>query len=195
MKIVKLNQKNHKKIIKLATDYIKAGKVVIFPTDTVYGILCDAKNKKAVNKVFKIKKRSKQKFFPVFVKDIKMAKSIAKINKEKEDFLRKCWPGKTTVVLEKKPFKIYGVNEKTIALRVPNYELLNLLLKKTNLFLVQTSANITGRKTPKNANGIMKDFREKKLKPDLIIDDGGILGNKPSTLIDLTTFPYKILRN
>ncbi|MDD5551885.1 MAG: L-threonylcarbamoyladenylate synthase [Candidatus Pacebacteria bacterium] len=194
MEVIKLNKKNQQKTIGLATDYIKAGKIIIFPTDTVYGILCDAKNKKAVNRVFKIKKRLKQKFFPVFVKDIKTAKNIAKINKKEESFLKKCWPGKTTVVLEKKTFKIYGVDKKKIALRVPNYKPLNLLLKKMNAPLIQTSANIAGKKPKKDPKEIIKDFKERKLRPDLIIDDG-VLENKPSTLINLTTSPYKILRN
>lgn len=194
METIILKSDNKKEIIDLALYHIKKGGVIVFPTDTVYGMLCDATNKKAVNKVFKIKKRNYQKFFPVFVRDVKMAKKIAKINKEQESFLKKTWPGKITVVLEKKPIKIYGADKRTIALRIANNDLIKEILKKIKSPLVQTSANISGKKTPKTAKKIIKEFKNKKEKPDLIID-GGFLKTKHSTLIDLTTFPYKILRS
>ncbi|MFH1894424.1 MAG: Sua5/YciO/YrdC/YwlC family protein, partial [Patescibacteria group bacterium] len=57
MEIVKLNNKNLKEAVRIAEKFIKNGKIVVCPTDTVYGLVCDAKNKKAVAKIFKIKKR------------------------------------------------------------------------------------------------------------------------------------------
>ena len=71
---MKLTKKNFEKIIKIAEKSIKEGKVLICPTDTVYGLIADATNKKAVEKIFKIKKRPLKKPIPIFVKDIKMAK-------------------------------------------------------------------------------------------------------------------------
>ena len=111
----------------------KNGGVVICPTDTVYGFLADATNKKAVDKIFKIKKRPKLKPLPIFVKDIKMAKELAEINKEQEKILKKYWPGKYTFILKRKPnIKLYGVHKNTIAIRIPKYKFLNNLLKKIN---------------------------------------------------------------
>jgi L-threonylcarbamoyladenylate synthase len=194
MEILKINQKNQNKILKVAADYIRDRKVVVFPTDTIYGMLCAATMKNSVDKIFKIKNRSRQKFFPVFVRDIKTAKDLSKISREKESLLKKSWPGKVTFVLERKSSRIYGIDRKTIALRIPNYKPLNLLLKKLDIPLIQTSANISGKKTPQSAKEIIRQFKNKKQKPDLIIDASKLPQSKPSTIIDLTVSPPKILR-
>ncbi len=193
MKIFKLNSKKQTKLIKEIINSIKEGKIVVFPTDTVYGLICDATNKKAVNKIFKIKKRNNKKPLPLFVKSITGARKIAKINKKQESFLKKMWPGKITVILEKKPKKIYGVDKKTIALRIPNYKPLNLLLDQINIPLSQTSANISKENPAKTAKEVFRNFNNQKHKPDLIID-GGFLKNRPSKIIDLTVIPPNILR-
>ena len=85
-----------------AISFLKNGGVVICPTDTVYGFLADATDKKAVEKIYKIKKRPKSKPLPVFVKDFKMANNLAKINNEQAKILNKFWPGKYTFVLKRK---------------------------------------------------------------------------------------------
>jgi len=100
-------------VIESAIKAIKKGKVLIFPTDTVYGLICDAKNKKAVEKIFKIKNRPKNKPLPVFVKNIEMAKKLAKISGKQEKFLKKVWPGRVTAVLtlrqsQGKPLRFTG---------------------------------------------------------------------------------------
>ena len=85
-----------------AVKIILAGEIVICPTDTLYGFLADASNKKAVAKIYKIKKRAKSKPLPVFVKDLKMAKELAEIDEKQERLLKKYWPGKYTFVLKRK---------------------------------------------------------------------------------------------
>src|SRR3990167_7963227 len=93
MEVIKVKRGNPKAIISLATKFIRQGKVIVCPTDTVYGLIGDAKNKKAVAKIFKIKKRSWQKPLSLFIEDLAMAKSVAKIDKVQEKFLKKVWPG------------------------------------------------------------------------------------------------------
>jgi len=195
MRILKLNSKNLKEIVQIVIKSIKRGKVIICPTDTVYIPAADATNKKAVGKVFLIKKRSLKKPIPIFVKDIKAAKKLAYINKKQEQFLKKVWPGRVTVVLKRKKSKIrlYGVDKKTIALRIPNFKLINLLLKKLDMPLVGTSANISNQLPSGNLRAVLQQFKNKKYQPDLVID-GGILSGKPSTVFDLTELPPKILR-
>jgi len=194
MEILKLSSKNLKEVNKKTAIIIKKGKIIVYPTDTVYGLICDAGNKKAVQKIFKIKRRSPKKPLPVFVKDIKMAKMLAKIDKNQEKFLKKVWPGKTTVVLERrKGKKIYGLDKKTIAIRTPKYKPLNDLLGNINYFLAETSTNISGGTNPSSIKDILSQFKGKKYQPDLIID-GGTLSKKSSTVIDLTKDPPKILR-
>ncbi len=169
-----------------AVNILKAGGVVVCPTDTVYGFLALASNKKAVEKIYKIKKRPKSKPLAVFVRDIKMAKQLAKISKEQEAVLRKYWPGKYTFVLKS--------GNKTVALRIPKYKFLNDLLKKINRPLAQTSVNISGRPEMRKIKDIIAVFEKQKNKPDLIIDGGDLPKRKPSAIIDLTKPKSKILR-
>jgi L-threonylcarbamoyladenylate synthase len=190
MKIIK-KEKNLKAIIKA----IKNGKVVVCPTDTVYGLVAGATNKRAVNRLFKIKKRKASNPTPIFIKDLKSAKKIAEIDKNQEKLLRKLWPGKVTTVLNRKKAKIklYGADKKTIALRIPKYRLIDVLLKKINRPLTGTSANISGKLATTKIKEVLKQFENKKNQPDLIIDAGNLKKSKPSIIIDLTK-RFKILR-
>ena len=199
MKVLKVFSKNFKTAIKEAVESIREGETIIYPTDTVYGLLADAANKGAVERIFKIKKRPKNKALPIFVKDLKMAKELVEIDKEQEKFLEKVWPGKVTVVLRQKTknakLKIYGVDKKTIALRIPNYKLVLGLLKKINRPLTGTSANVSSETASGDIKKVLKQFKSQELQPDLIIDAGNLPKSKPSTVIDLTVSPTKILRN
>ncbi|HQK64078.1 MAG TPA: L-threonylcarbamoyladenylate synthase [Candidatus Staskawiczbacteria bacterium] len=157
--------------------FLEEGGLVIFPTDTVYGFLALLENKKATNKIYKIKNRPKSKPLAVFVKDFKMAKGLAKISPEQEKILKKKWPGKYTFILNA------AGGKKTIALRIPKYKPLNNLLRKINKPLAQTSVNISGQP---ELNKI-KDIREKFEKCGvLIFDDGNLPKRMPSAIIDLT---------
>jgi len=161
--------------------------VVICPTDTVYGFLADAGNKKAVAKIYAIKQRPKDKPLPVFVKDIAMAKSLADIDDQQVKVLKKYWPGKYTFVLKRKiGATLYGVDKGTIALRIPKYQFLNDVLKKINRPLVQTSVNISTRDSLKNIDNIMTVFGKSRLV-GLIIDAGSLKKSNPSKIIDLTS--------
>lgn len=181
-------------LLNKAIEILKNGGVIIFPTDTVYGFLADAGNKKAVEKIFKIKKRPKTKPLAVFVKDIKMAKKLAEISAEQKKILKKYWPGKFTFVLKRKPdINFYGMDKNTIALRIPKYKLLNDLLEKINKPLVQTSVNISGK--PPMAKIIkIKNFFRPKAGISLVIDVGDLLKFKPSAIMDLTKNKIKFLR-
>src|SRR3989344_6737368 len=87
---------------------LKSGGVIICPTDTVYGFLADAASKKAVAKIYKIKKRPRSKPLPVFVRDLAMAKQIVVIDEWQAKILKKYWPGKYTFILKRKKYKLYG---------------------------------------------------------------------------------------
>jgi L-threonylcarbamoyladenylate synthase len=182
MKVVKLNQKP----LRGVENILRNGGVVICPTDTVYGFLADAANKIAVKKIFKFKKRPKSKPLAVFIKDIKMAKELAEINKEQEKELKKHWPGKFTFILKAK-------KGRTIGLRVPKNKLIIDIIKKIGP-LAQTSVNISGQPELNKISDIVKTFEKSKTQPDLIIDGGSLPKRKPSTIIDLTKNNIKIIR-
>ena len=198
MKIIKICSKNFNKTIKEIIKSIKKGEVIICPTDTVYGLIADARNEQAVKKIFKIKKRKKRKALPIFAKDVRMVERLALTNKEQKFFLKKAWPGEITVVLRRKnsyylPKVLFG-GIKTIGLRIPKYKLINILIKEVNRPLVGTSANISGKSGSNEIGKILSQFKGKKFQPDLVIDAGNLKKNKPSVIIDLTGSNLKILR-
>ena len=165
MERIKISFKNLPRIVEKVENLIKKGGVIVCPTDTVYGLIADARNKKAVKKIFKIKKRTEKKPFPIFVKDIKMAKRLVFINKNQEKFLTKVWPGKVTVVLKAKSRakKIFSQSiissENKIGLRIPNYKFLNILLEKLNFPLTGTSANISGKPPSTKIKEVLNQFK------------------------------------
>lgn len=187
MKIVKLSRKSLDGII----DFINNGGVAVFPTDTVYGFLADAQNKKAVDKIYKIKKRPKSKPLAVFVKDFKMAKDLAEIDDKQIQKLKAKWPGKYTFVLYRKKIKLYDGEKNTIAIRIPNYKFLNALLKKIDKPLVQTSVNISDNPALSKISDIIDQFNKFDI---LAVDRGNLKKSKASKIIDLTNNKIKILR-
>lgn len=175
---------------------IKDGGVIVFPTDTVYGLVCDATSQKAIQKLFQIKKRDLKKPIPVFVKDIEMAKQIAVVDEKQESFLKKVWPGKVTVILRAKidfPQGVLG-EDKTIGLRIPDYVPLNALFNKINKPLSGTSANLAGEHSCLDINDVVAQFANEKLQPDLIVDGGTLNSSQSSTVVDLTGKELKVLR-
>jgi len=194
MKILRVDLYNDviiKKVIKALRD----GKVLVCPTDTVYGLIADATNKKAVAKVFQIKGREKTKSIPIFVKDLTMAKQLAHITKQQEQFLKKSWPGKVTVLLLTKyrlPDEI-EVTEK-IGLRIPDYPLIEGIFKNFNRPLTGTSANISGLPSCSDSADVIRQFKAKKHQPDILIDTGALPKSKPSKVVDITEPKQKIIR-
>jgi len=187
MRILKIKGQALNKIIEEAVGAIKGGQILVCPTDTIYGLICDAANKGAVKKLSQIKKRPKEKPIPIFVKDIKMAKKFVNIGKEQEVFLKEVWPGQVTVVLQSK-------NKRgTIGIRIPNHKLILAIIKRLNRPLAESSVNISGKPPARSIKEILSQFKDKKHQPDLILDDGKLKLLRPSTVIDLTN-GFKILR-
>ncbi|MFH1714163.1 MAG: L-threonylcarbamoyladenylate synthase [Candidatus Nealsonbacteria bacterium] len=196
MEIIKINPRKleNEKIRKLIKS-LKEGKVVVCPTDTVYGLICKADDKKALRKIISIKKRSLLKPIPIFVGSLSMAKKLSFLNKKQEVFLKKVWPGATTAVLKaKKSIPFITTREKTIGLRMPDYNLILSLIKYLKYPLAETSINISGKPPLSKIKDIVSEFKNKKTKPDIIVDVGNLLKAKPSVVLDLTVIPPKILR-
>ncbi len=195
MKIVVLTHKNVVEVIKEAVKTLKEGKVVIAPTDTVYGIMGLAFDPKVVERIFVIKQRSLEKPVALFVRDIEMAKELAQIDSAQEDLLQTYWPGAVTFVLKaKQKLSPLIVKDDKIGLRIPDHPILQDILRQLNLPLAQSSANISCEPTPSSAKEIREIFARQKDKPDLIIDGGQLPLNQPSTVLDITVLPPKVLR-
>ena len=189
-------QDHQEHTLKKAEMIIKSGGSIVVPTDTVYGIVGDATQAKTVERLFALKARPKEKAFPVFVRDIAMARWFAYISDAKARILGRVWPGPLTVIFhhkEKLPSVLTAGNN-TIALRMPNHPFILSLLARTDVPLVQSSANISGLPAAKNSRDIIASFADQKEKPDLVIDGGEIAG-LPSTIIDFTTHQPRLVRS
>ena len=170
---------------------IAKGGIIIFPTDTVYGIGCDPYNKKSVESIYKIKHREPEKLFPVLGYSVDILKKIAAFDENAQKIIRNFWPGQVTIVTKIKDEKIktsMGLDKK-IAVRVPNNECILSLLKECHL-LIGTSANISGQNSFSNADDCIKNLKDY----DAIIDGGEIQSKGESTIIECVDEQVKILR-
>jgi len=190
MNILKIDSLKLDDILKISIESLKKGEIIVCPTDTVYGLICDALNKKAVEKIFKVKKRETSKPLGIFVKDIKNAKKFAFIDKNKEGFLK---DNKVTAILRAKKETLSELVYKdgTIGMRIPNYEILNLILEKFGKPVAQTSANISGKFATTKIDDILGQFA---MEDVIIIDAGDLPESKPSQIVDLTKNNIKIIR-
>jgi len=195
MQIIPLTSKNFQAVVEIAGRTIRAGGIVIAPTDTVYGLLADATNKKAVDKIYQIKQRQSDKPLPIFVKNIAMAKKLAKISNKNRKILETKWPGKFTAVFPKKNVKLFGVGDKTTALRIPHYPFINSLLETLNIPLIGTSANISGQPSTTKIDDVLNQFKNIKIALDLVINAGDLPDSNPSAIVCLVQSKPKIIRS
>ncbi|HEY5734950.1 MAG TPA: L-threonylcarbamoyladenylate synthase [Nitrosopumilus sp.] len=177
--------------IRTASQIINNGGIVVFPTDTVYGIGCDPYNKASVEKIYKIKSRDITKSLPVLTYSKETAKKIVQFNTITEKIADKFWPGPLTIILKVTDEKIKeSLNlEDKIAIRVPNQKCTLELLQKCN-FLVGTSANVSGNSSHTNP----KDCLESLEGYDVFVDGGIISGKGESTIVEMENSKIKIIR-
>ncbi len=196
MKILKLSPEKFEEIIRETISVLKRGGVIAVPTDTVYGFAADAANPAAVQKVFKIKGRPEEKTLPIFAGSIEGAWKIVEIDARQKKFLASVWPGKITAVFKARsglPSEALA-KEGTIALRIPKHDFVLQLLQKFGGPLTGTSANLSGEVGHTNINGLIAEFENQEVRPDIIIDAGDLPPSEPSTVVDLTKWPPAILR-
>ncbi len=204
-----------------AAEYLKSGKTIIFPTETSYGLGCDATNQKAVNNIFKIKGRPDDKPLLVVVPTIEMAKAYLEWTPLLEKLAQKYWftrqngseggPGPLTIVgmqKSKKSKKLAsklgvesyelakGVASKfgTLALRVTTAKVPKYLSEKLGRPLVATSANIAGSGDIYYSDDVLDMFENKEYLPDAFLDAGILPKNPPTTIVSVVDGEIKILR-
>lgn len=195
MKIVYLTKGSYTEILDAAESVIVSGGVIALPTDTVYGMVGDALQHAAVQKMHQLKHRPRKKVLPIFVRDIAMARTYAYINDTKAKFLERVWPGPVTVIFHRKDKfpKIVSAGADTVAMRMPDNQLILDLIEKLGRPLAQTSANISGYPPAHSVEEIKNYFSDGNLELDLMVDGGEIVG-KPSTIIDFTRQTPLVLR-
>lgn len=190
------NKEEYDNVLKEAAETLKNGGIIIYPTDTLYGLGANALDKSAILRIFKIKKQSSTKPISVIAKDISMARRISCIDKRVENILRKVWPGPITIILRKKdivPYVLTAESE-TIGIRIPHSIFINDLMKLVDFPITATSANISGKNDLLNPKEIIEIFGKESSSADMFVDSGKIKNPEPSTIIDLTTNTPKIVR-
>jgi len=177
--------------IKDAYDIIQKGGIVVFPTDTVYGVGGDPRNQDAVNKIYKIKGREKIKQLPVLAYSKSDIENIAFFDEISKKIADKFWPGPITLILKVKDKKIEEVLDLKgkIAVRVPNNPCALALLEKCRL-LVGTSANFSGQPS----FGDSKEIASKFSGYDALLDGGQIANPCESTIVEVVDNELKIVR-
>lgn len=169
---------------------VKSGGVIVFPTDTVYGIGCDPYNDSAVKRVFSIKGRAEGKSLPVLVSSIDDAESVVSLGPAGKKLAERFWPGALTIVALLKDTKMspsVTAGKSSLAVRVPANKCTLRLLEKCR-YLVGTSANLSGRGAPKDAQSVsLSGF-------DAMLVDREPLGGRESTIVDVSRDSIEILR-
>ncbi|MCX8178720.1 MAG: L-threonylcarbamoyladenylate synthase [Candidatus Aenigmarchaeota archaeon] len=181
-------------LINKAIRILSSGGVIIYPTETVYGLGADATNKMAVKKIFDIKRRDKLKPILIAFSSVEMAKKYVWWNKYADKLASRYLPGPLSLVLSIKDDSIdesiYQGGIK-VGIRIPKNDFVLKLISSFNRPITSTSANLSGENPPIKVEDIDDEV---KGKVDLIIDKGKCDVGKPSTIVDVSSYPPKLIR-
>ena len=194
MKTLLINSEN---LINEASTVLSNGGVVIYPTETCYGIGVDATNPDAVAKIYKIKSRSFTNPISIAVTDISMAAKFVEINTVAKALYDKYTPGPITIIS-----KSLGVvdprlesADKTLGVRIPDHQLFLDIIKAFGNPVTSTSANKSGDANPYSIEDVISSIGPEGVElVDLMIDAGRLEENPPSTVVDTTGKDLKIVR-
>ena len=180
--------------LKEISEIIKNGGIVVFPTETVYGIGTNGLNKEAISKLYEVKKRPTTKPISLLVSSINMVDMVAQdITDMEYKLMEKFFPGPLTIILKKKSIVPDNLtnNTDTIGIRMPDNIIARKLIEYANVPIATPSANISGKPSGTNINTIMNDFKD---KVDYYIDGGKSKIGIGSTIVKIENGYPLILR-
>jgi len=197
--------------VKKAIKELRAGGVVIYPTDTIYGLGADALSDEAVEKIYQIKVRDEQKTIHAIVADIAMMEKYAEVSDMANMLIKEFLPGPLTLILKKREGVDTGIGRlpgqggiNTIGIRIPNNPFCLALAKEFGKPITATSANLSGQKTERNIKAILEQLRDnshsnilqnvRMTNVDLAVDAGELPERQPSTVVDVSGHEPVILR-
>ncbi len=184
-------------VLKKALKVLREGGIVAYPTESFYGLGVMATDEKALKRLYELKGRPYEKAMPLIVGNREILKSIVKsIPQEAEELMERFWPGALTIVFD----AIDGVPEiltggrGKIAIRIPGESFALDLARAADFPITATSANLSGMPPAEDATEVMNYFGPDCLGLDLIVDAGRAPAGLPSTIIDVTLTPMRIVR-
>jgi L-threonylcarbamoyladenylate synthase len=194
-KVLQIDPENpdHDALLTIVHELIH-GRVIIYPTDTIYGIGADACHPEAVARVFEIKKRDPEKPILLLVNSLEMVSALVeKISDSAIALIEKFWPGPLTLIFQSSPRLSHWVTGRggTVGLRYPNHPLCLKILEMCDHPITSTSANISGEKELISVREIVNTFSE---RVDLIVDAGDAKSATPSTIVDVTSDQPRLVR-
>ena len=192
--IIEVDPIHPEKAFSRCREVIHAGGVIVYPTDTLYGLGADPTNPDAVRKLFTIKSRQADQPILLLIKDANEVREwAAEITPRAERLMKKFWPGPLTLVFKAKPEVMAELTggTGTIGLRVPGNALTRQLLASLGIALTGTSANIAGQPGPRTAREAAGAIGE---MVGMVLDGGRTEGGNPSTVVDVSGDEPKVIR-
>jgi len=191
--LININQQNpQQRLILKVVDILKNGGVVVYPTDTYYGIGCDIMNKKAIERIYQIKNRNKSKPFSFICSDLKNISLYAKVSNYAYKTMKRLLPGPYTFILEGSKLvpKIMLTKRRTAGIRVPDNPICLSLVKELGNPVITTSATMPDGTIFHDASLIHEYFGN---RVDVVVD-GSIVPGQPSSVILLINDIPEIIR-
>ncbi|MDD5566881.1 MAG: L-threonylcarbamoyladenylate synthase [Patescibacteria group bacterium] len=196
MKIIKLTRSNQKQVIDLAGRVLKSRGLIVYPTETMYGLGADPFDQRAIERVIQIKGRLATKGIQVVVYNRAQLDTVARVSPEDEEAMKKYWPGPLALVFPKTDLvpKLLTGGRDTIAARKPKHAFVLALLKKYGRPIISTSANLSGHPPCFSVKEVIAQFEKAHDQPDLIIDGGKLKPSPPSTIVQVVKGRLVVLR-
>ena len=182
--------------VREAKQVLEQGGVVLYPTDTLYGLGADAFSDEAVDRVYEIKGRDEKKPIHCIVADIEMAEKYADISADARLLFERLMPGGLTVILRKKLNLASGIARSigTIGIRIPNNDFCRQLAEEFAKPFTATSANVAGQAPQRTVEAALEQLGDAASRINLIIDASELPESMPSTVVDLSGEEPVILR-
>lgn len=196
MRIMRLGEVGVEAAAQSAAEVLRRGGVILYPTDTLYGLGADAFSDEAVAKVKRIKGRDEKKPIHAIVEDFEAVQAYAVTHELAEILAREFWPGALTLILKKKPAYHTGIARgmDTFGVRVPRHTFCHTLARLFGGPYTTTSANKSGEASLRTVEAILEQLGNTAQDIDLVIDAGELPAREPSTVVDVSQEKPIILR-
>ncbi len=188
-----LYKTNDKNALRQIAAHVQSGRLVVMPTDTVYGLGCDAFNEDAIEQLYAAKQRPYSQALPILLAEVnQLDKIVAHIPDHARHLIRRFWPGPLTIILPKNDTLPANIStHETIAVRIPDHPATRSIIRMAGGAMAVSSANLFGQPTALNGDEAVRIFNGRVAA---VLDEGHSLQNIASTIVDCSGETVTILR-